>query len=345
MESLDEWLTQPDGLGTRLRALRAQAGLSGKDLADANGWAQSKVSRIENGKQVPSADDIDAWCRACGADAQTKTELLRQRNEARLAHVSFRSRMARGQAKVQQTYNDLVWEATLIRHFETVYVPGLLQVREYARRVFEEMIELHQLEVDDVDAALAIRMQRQQFLYDPAKRFEFLLAEPVLRFLLVQPAVMRAQLDRLQTVIGLEHVRFGIIPMGTVLTRTPQASVQIYVGPETIAVAEDFAGETWHRENAEAYSRGVDRLWEEAVEGDRARELIIGAAQTLPSLFSSDALPTLSDGRQDRTARAAAGGRDHRLRGSAGRGAGGQLSHADAQTYLQCGKDSDARGA
>lgn len=154
---------------------------------------------------------------------------------------------------------------------------------EYARRVFEEMIQLHQLDIDDVDAALAVRMQRQQFLYDPTKKFEFLLAEPVLRFLLVPPAVMRTQLDRLQTVIGLEHIRFGIVPMGTVLTRTPQASVQIYAGAEIIAVTEDFAGETWHRENAEAYGRGVDRMWEEAVEGDRARELIIRAAQALSS--------------------------------------------------------------
>lgn len=71
-------------------------------------------------------------------------------------------------------------------------------------------------------------------------------------FLLVPPPMMRAQLDRLQTVIGLDHVRFGIIPMGRVLTRTPQASVQLYVGEETIAVTEDFAGETWHRENATA---------------------------------------------------------------------------------------------
>jgi transcriptional regulator with XRE-family HTH domain len=284
MEPLEEWLTQPEGLGTRLRALRVQAGLSGKDLADANGWAQSKVARLENGKQMPSAEDIEAWARVTVTDAETVRELLHKRDEARVAHATFRSRMARGQARVQQTYNDLVREASLIRHFETVYVPGLLQVPEYARRVFEEMIELHQLEIDDVDAALAVRMQRQQFLYDSTKRFEFLVAEPVLRFLLVSPTVMRAQLDRLQTVIGLEHVRFGIVPMGTVLRRTPQASVQIYVGTETIAVTEDFAGETWHRDNAGAYSRGVDKMWEEAVEGDRARELIIHTAQALPGL-------------------------------------------------------------
>src|SRR4051794_14708207 len=40
---LENWLTEPDGLATRLRAMRAQAGLSGKDLAASRGWQQSKV--------------------------------------------------------------------------------------------------------------------------------------------------------------------------------------------------------------------------------------------------------------------------------------------------------------
>jgi transcriptional regulator with XRE-family HTH domain len=284
VESLEEWLTRPEGLGTRLRTVRVQAGLTGKQLAKACGWQQSKVSRIETGKQMASPADIRAWCQVCGAGDGTTDALLGELREARtVLATTFRSRMAAGQANVQQTYNDLVQGATLIRHFETVFVPGLLQVEGYARRVFTEMIELHQLEVEDVDAAIAVRMQRQQFLWDPGKRFEFLLAEPVLRFLLAPPAVMRAQLDRLQTVIGLDRVRFGIVPLGTVLTRTPQASVQIYEGTELIAVTEDFSGETWHRDNAAAYARGIDRMWEEAVEGEAARQLIIRAARDLPA--------------------------------------------------------------
>lgn len=283
MESLEEWLTQPEGLATRLHALRAQAGLSGKQIADANNWAQSKVSRIEAGKQMPSAGDIEAWASTCGASAGTVQDLLRGRERARIWHETFKNRMRRGQEAVQESYNDLVAASSLIRHFETAAVPGMLQVPDYARRLLAEMIPLHQLEINDVEAAVAARMRRQQALYDPGKRFEFLLAEPVLRWLLTVPAVMHTQLDRLQTVIGLERIRFGIVPMGVQLGTTPQNSVQVYVGDETVAVTETFAGEVFHRdETAAAYERALDRLWTDAVEGDRARELIVRAAQALP---------------------------------------------------------------
>ncbi|HEV2377357.1 MAG TPA: helix-turn-helix transcriptional regulator [Streptosporangiaceae bacterium] len=295
MEPVEEWLSQPGGLAARLRALRVRAGLSGKQLADTHGWAQSKVSRIETGHQLPSVADIHAWAGTTGADADTLTNLLRAREDARIAHATFAQRMRRGQAKVQQTYNDLVAGATLVRHFETVYIPGLLQVPGYARRVLEEMVTLHGPAAGDVAAALAGRLQRQQSLYDPAKRFEFLLAEPVLRFLLVPPPVMLAQLDRLQTVIGLDNVRFGVVPMGTQLATTPQNSVQIYLGEQTIAVTETFIGETWHRNSdADAYGRALDRMWEEAVTGDDARRLITAASIALLNSTSTSAASSVS---------------------------------------------------
>jgi len=282
VESLEEWLTEPEGLATRLRALRAQAGLSGKQLADANGWAQSKVSRIENGQQMASPDDIRAWAGVTGSGEETVRELLAKREEARIMHATFPQRMRRGQAATQKTYSDLAAGATLIRDFETVYVPGPLQIPDYARRVLTEMISLHSLEIDDVDAAVQERMARAQMLYDPAKRWEFLIAEPVLRWLLPAPAVMRAQLDRLQGVIGLERIRLGIVPMGVELKTTPQNTVAIYVGAETVTVSETFIGETWHRgDEAAAYARAIDRLWEDALEGDAARELIVRARNSL----------------------------------------------------------------
>ncbi|MGW4425874.1 helix-turn-helix domain-containing protein [Streptosporangium sp. NPDC004631] len=282
MESLQDWLTQPDGIATRLRLMRAQAGLSGKDLADQYRWAQSKVSRIETGKQLPSADDIRAWAAACNADAHAVAELLQLRENAGVARVAFRTRMSRGQEQVQASYNDLVARSRRICHFETAYVPGLLQVPGYARRVLSEMTALHGLDIDDVDAAVAMRMQRQRMLYDPGKSFEFLLAEPVLRWLICSPAVMREQLDRLQTVIGLDRVRFGLIPMGVELTWTPQNAFQIYDGDETIVAVETFAGETFvRRDEADTYNRAMERLWEEAVTGEAARRLIIAATQAL----------------------------------------------------------------
>ena len=276
MNPLETWLTEPDGLATRLRVLRTQAGMSGKELAAANNWQQSKVSRLENGRQMASPADIDAWARACGADATTTQALLQLLGDVQAAHLDWKRRMRRGQEEVQLSYNQLVQEARQVRHFETVYVPGLLQTAEYARRVLAEMVDLHGLAVEDVTAAVAARMQRQQLLYDTTKAFEFILAEPVLHWMLCPADVMRGQLDRLQTVIGVPNIRFGIVPMGVQLATAPQNSFQMY---DDVAIVETFIGETTHHdEDAAAYARAMDRLWDQAATGEDARRIIINTA-------------------------------------------------------------------
>lgn len=284
MTSLEEWLVRPRSVTTQLRALRAQAGLSGHQLAETVGWAQSKVSRIETGKQAPTSDDIAAWVAACGGSLEMADQLKRLQAEARaVATVELRESMSGGQAAQQEDYDHLFREAHLIRDFETVYVPGLLQIPDYARRVRQEMVPLHDLNMDDSEAAVAKRMAQQQNLYDPTKRFEFIVAEPVLRYLLVPSPVMRGQLDRLQAVIGMDRVRFGIIPMGVELKWTPQHSFQIYAGDEPVVEVESVVKGPWYRgEDADRFNRFFDLLWEEAVEGSAARELIMAATRSLP---------------------------------------------------------------
>uniref|UniRef100_UPI0012FF3C47 helix-turn-helix domain-containing protein n=1 Tax=Streptomyces exfoliatus TaxID=1905 RepID=UPI0012FF3C47 len=48
-------------LGARLRELRAEGGLTGRELAGRLAWGQSKVSKLENGKQTPAVADLTAW--------------------------------------------------------------------------------------------------------------------------------------------------------------------------------------------------------------------------------------------------------------------------------------------
>ena len=276
MRPIEDWLTQPDGLAARLRALRTKAGLSSKDLATAAGWAPSKASRIENGKQMPSPEDIKAWARACRATKASTQALLDQLGEAEAVHLDWKRRFRRGQAAVQRNYNDLVRDATVIRHFETAYIPGLLQTPEYARRVLTEMVDLHGDQAGDIDDAVAARMARQRYLYEPGRRFEFLISEAVLRYLLAPADVMRGQLDRLQTIIGAPNITFGIIPFGVPLPIAPQNSFQLY---DDIAIVETFVGETTHTgDEATAYERAHERLAKHAVAGDPARRLIVQVA-------------------------------------------------------------------
>ncbi|GAA4223045.1 transcriptional regulator with XRE-family HTH domain [Streptosporangium album] len=51
-------------MGARLKELRLDAKMTGRQLAARYGWQASKVSKLENGRQTPSADDIRSWCDA-----------------------------------------------------------------------------------------------------------------------------------------------------------------------------------------------------------------------------------------------------------------------------------------
>src|SRR6266516_188866 len=53
-------------LGIRLRDLRRDASMTGRQLAAQCGWAPSKVTKIEHGRQAPAETDIRDWCMACG---------------------------------------------------------------------------------------------------------------------------------------------------------------------------------------------------------------------------------------------------------------------------------------
>lgn len=286
MNPVEDWLSQPGGLAARLREMRAHANLSGKELAEAAGWQQSKVSRIENGRQVPSEDDIRTWIQVCGnfGDSQpedTTTELVGMLRTILTERGEWRRRMRRGQAAVQAVYNELTTESAQVRQFDTATVPGLLQTRGYAEQMLIQAVRLGHLDRDDIDAAAALRMQRQQMLYDPAKQFEFLVAESALRWLPCPPDIMRGQLDRLQTVIGMPNVRFGVLPLSRQLEIVPQNGFVLY---DDLAYAESFVNEgVCTPEESASYARILDLLWVQAVEGEGARRLIVAAAESLPA--------------------------------------------------------------
>lgn len=64
-----------------LRHIREKRGLSQDALAEKCGWPQSRVSRIENGKQKLSADDLDTVAAAFGISV-AEFQRLRLRRRA-----------------------------------------------------------------------------------------------------------------------------------------------------------------------------------------------------------------------------------------------------------------------
>lgn len=82
-------------IGKRLRELREQADLKAKELAEALAWHPTKVSKIENGKQTPTDDEIVAWVHATNSEAET-SNLLASLHTLEVQHAEWRRIMRTG---------------------------------------------------------------------------------------------------------------------------------------------------------------------------------------------------------------------------------------------------------
>ncbi|MEU8759385.1 helix-turn-helix transcriptional regulator [Streptomyces sp. NPDC048659] len=261
-----------EALGARLRELRVESGLSGKEFAECVGWPPSKVSRLQGGKQTPSHADLEAWAAAAGRP-EAVGELKARVAGLETTYRSWKRQLVQGHRARQEQGIAETAATRLIRGVEVVRVPGLLQTPDYARRVFEQAAEFRQTP-RDVDAAVRARVRRQEALYDPDKRFEFVIHETALHARTSPAAVHAAQLDRLMGVIGLDTVRLGIIPLGAQLRRAPSHGFWIY--DRRLVIVETIGTEMWLADEAsvELYERSWDWLTESAVHGEKAQRLI-----------------------------------------------------------------------
>jgi transcriptional regulator with XRE-family HTH domain len=275
----DRRLNQPGGLAERLYSMRKAAEMTGDQLAAALNWGQktgrTKVSKIENGKQIPSAEEIRAWTAATG-HPETAAELLDMLTDVQAVHRNWRGRLRGGHAPVQQEWDRQIRAATRLRAVAPTLIPGLLQTAGYARAIMTQVAELWG--TTDVDAAVEARMRRQEVLYDQGKTFEFVVTEAALRLLPCPRPAMAGQLDRLLS-MDLPNVTLGIIPMGVPLAVSPFSTFDLL---DDRVIIESHGGEDEPGEEESAvYARLFDQLLAEAVTGEEARRLITAAADAI----------------------------------------------------------------
>ncbi|MCF6473256.1 helix-turn-helix transcriptional regulator [Nonomuraea sp. MG754425] len=271
-------------LGARLRELRLSAPdgrLTGTQLAERHGWNKSKVSKLENGRQTPTPDDLRKWADATGRPEAYDELLARLRGFE--SHIrSWRRQLAAGHKPVQDTHLSAHADATLFRGWESSMVFGILQTPDYARSIFARYAEL-QRSPRDVEEAVRSRMKRQEALYDSSKRFHLIMWEAALRALICPPSVLAAQLDRLVGSIGLDTVRLGIIPFSAPLKIPPSTAFWIYDDRQVIV--ENWHAELWIDDEAgvATHLRTWKTLNESAVYGIDAQNLIGAARRALDS--------------------------------------------------------------
>jgi transcriptional regulator with XRE-family HTH domain len=193
-------------LGIRLREFRTAKGLTVEDVARELLCSPTKISRAETGARRATLRDVRDLCQLYGVDSETSAELMKLAREAR-------------QPGWWTRYDDLriapligmEQAATAITAFVMYYVPGLLQTEDYARAIIKGIAP--KIGEDILSQRVEARMMRQKRLQEPKPpKYRALVDEAVLRRHVGGPAVMRAQLDKVLSLIREERVAVQVIP-------------------------------------------------------------------------------------------------------------------------------------
>jgi transcriptional regulator with XRE-family HTH domain len=196
-------------LGSHLRRLREQAGMTTERAAASIRGSRSKINRMEHGRVGLKERDIADLLNLYGVGKGTEREAL-----LNLARGDHRPGWWKEYSDILphwvEPYIGLEAAASFIREFELQCVPGLLQIEDYAR----EVIRLgNPPSEDEVVRRAKARISRQEiFLRDDPPKIWAVLDEGALRRHIGGPQVMRAQLRHLIDMCDRPNVTLQILP-------------------------------------------------------------------------------------------------------------------------------------
>ncbi|MGI5446754.1 helix-turn-helix domain-containing protein [Streptomyces sp. CA-243310] len=264
----------------RLRALRADAGITGSELARRCGWTHSKSSRIENGRTPPSPDDIRRWCRACDAAAET-ADLLAQSRNAETMYNEWRHQVQGGLKRLQESWVQFFQETCLFRIYSSTLVPGLLQTEGYAAGLLDVVARFREVPGGGLEAARA-RVSRSQVIHDPGRRAVLIVEEAALHYRMGDAEAMAAQLGYLLTAGALPGVSLGVIPSST-KARAVWPVETFHVYDDKLVSVELLSAQVKITQPSEIaqYLKAFEQLRSSAVYGAEARALVLKAINAL----------------------------------------------------------------
>lgn len=146
-------------LGEELRKLRITADITVARTASELDCGEGKIRHMENGRNVPSKSDLTVMIALYGAPVTLHEELeeLRKAATKRGWWSSYR---------LPSWLHNLVGleaDAALIRNFALELIPGLLQIDQYARDVYEGGGP-KVLDPEHVERGVEARLKRQEIL-------------------------------------------------------------------------------------------------------------------------------------------------------------------------------------
>jgi hypothetical protein len=191
-----------------LRAARNGLKRTQNDVAQAMDWSTAKLIRIEGGARI-SQNDLKVLLDYYGIRESGQVEAMLAL--ARVARAAEPWSDLQGLAPADtRRYLSYEGSASIIRNYQPLLVPGLLQTEEYASAVLRHAYELS---ADEVSRVWDVRQRRQQLHERPAPPDLYVIIdEAVIRRPIGGPRVMRRQLVRLQEYAGEAHITLQVMP-------------------------------------------------------------------------------------------------------------------------------------
>ena len=196
-------------LGRELRRLRDGAQLTLDEAGKLIGSSGSRIQRIESGEIKPRPGDVMELLVAYGQaiDGEPGRSLLAMTRELREIGWWQRLNSLPTRYATMISYEE---EATDIRNFEPVLIPGLLQTEAYARAVISVGRET---DSEVIDQRVQARMKRQEVLARKPKtpRLSAVIAEAALLVEVGGVDVMREQLTHLIAMAAKANVQIQVL--------------------------------------------------------------------------------------------------------------------------------------
>lgn len=199
-------------LAAELRRLRADAGLTRDDVADWVNVDYTTLYRIETAQARPHNRNLIKLLDLYKVGGEQRERLLTLSKESvaqgwlRPYHESLYEEYT--------AYISFEAEASSLRIYESLFVPGLLQTEGYVRAAIRGVLPMASLQ--EVEDRVQARMARQQVLAkdDPLKLWA-IVDEAALNRVVGGAATMHEQLKHLLHVAAnMPHVIFQLIPYG-----------------------------------------------------------------------------------------------------------------------------------
>jgi transcriptional regulator with XRE-family HTH domain len=247
-------------LRTELRRARLDAGLTQEQVATAMDWSLSKLIRIENGTVGISMNDLKVILGHYKITDERTADLIA---------------LSRG-ARARSWWNDyrdvsprlvqlIEYESAsyIIRNFQPMLIPGLLQTEEYARAMIRNLSP--QSTAEEVRTGVELRMKRQQLLQQPEMPLMFfIIDEASVRRLVGGQDAMRRQIQRLIAETEKPTVTIEVVPFSAGAHPGMQGPFMLFEFPDAAdddaLYLESPSDSRWNRDDPEEISSFRERF-------------------------------------------------------------------------------------